>query len=216
MTIPNSVISIGDAAFMDCSNLKSLRIGKGVTEIGEGAFSQCGNLDYIYLPKGLTAIGKRAFYGCLKLKYITIPETVTSLGRGSFGNCDNLVYVRSLIKDPKDTEMWLEPQAYMQHVTLTIPWDTWEEYESHAIWKDFHKIEVSYFDEKLYDVTGDGDLDMDDVRGLSNAILEKPIIEIDMKKANINNDFNVNSVDLIIMINLLNFGSPTPPSALGE
>ena len=55
------------AAFMDCSNLKSLRIGKGVTEIGEGAFSQCGNLDYIYLPKGLTAIGKRAFYGCLKL-----------------------------------------------------------------------------------------------------------------------------------------------------
>lgn len=208
--------TIGYAAFMNCSNLESLKIGKGVTEIGESAFSSCVNLKYVLFPKGLSVIGKRAFNGSMKLKYITIPESVTSLGQGSFWKCDNLVYVRSLMKDPIDTELWLEPKTYMLQITLTVPFGTREKYKSHEDWKDFYKIEELYFNEKLYDVTRDGELDEDDIKGMANAILENQIMEIDMEKADINHDYNVNTADLTIMLNLLNFGSPTPPIELKD
>ena len=47
-TIPNSVTSIGDSAFMDCSSLTSITIGSGVTSIGNGAFYGCDELDTVY------------------------------------------------------------------------------------------------------------------------------------------------------------------------
>ena len=42
--IPNSVTSIGNYAFSDCSGLTSITIGKSVTSIGVWAFSDCSSL----------------------------------------------------------------------------------------------------------------------------------------------------------------------------
>ena len=44
VTIPNSVTSIGDYAFMDCTGLTSITIGSSVTSIDRGAFRGCDNL----------------------------------------------------------------------------------------------------------------------------------------------------------------------------
>ena len=41
ITIPDSVISIGEAAFFNCDNLTSVTIGSGVTSIETGAFVSC-------------------------------------------------------------------------------------------------------------------------------------------------------------------------------
>ena len=43
VTIPNSVTSIGESAFRNCSGLTSVTIGNSVTSIGEKAFN-CDNL----------------------------------------------------------------------------------------------------------------------------------------------------------------------------
>lgn len=40
-TIPNSVTSIGNLAFEDCSGLTFINLPEGVTDIGESAFSGC-------------------------------------------------------------------------------------------------------------------------------------------------------------------------------
>ena len=47
-TIPNSVTSIGEYAFMDCSSLTSITIPNSVTSIGKVAFYGCSSLADIY------------------------------------------------------------------------------------------------------------------------------------------------------------------------
>ena len=44
IAIPNSVTSIGDYAFFDCSRLTSVTIGNSVTNIGNYAFYYCSGL----------------------------------------------------------------------------------------------------------------------------------------------------------------------------
>ena len=46
--IPNSVTSIGGAAFKGCSNLTSIEIPASVTSIGGSAFDECSGLTTVY------------------------------------------------------------------------------------------------------------------------------------------------------------------------
>ena len=47
-TIPDSVTSIGDWAFENCTSLASVVIGDSVTSIGGGAFYECTSLASVY------------------------------------------------------------------------------------------------------------------------------------------------------------------------
>ena len=44
VTIPNSVTSIGNGAFYNCTKLSSVTIGSSVTSIGPSAFAYCHSL----------------------------------------------------------------------------------------------------------------------------------------------------------------------------
>ncbi|MDY2592284.1 MAG: leucine-rich repeat domain-containing protein, partial [Sodaliphilus sp.] len=68
VTIPNSVTSIGDYAFSDCTGLTSITIGNSVTEIGECAFGKCSGLTRIdaYPNPEKVSTGARAFDGVPK------------------------------------------------------------------------------------------------------------------------------------------------------
>ena len=62
-TIPNSVTSIGDYAFCECSGLTSVTISNSVTSIGECAFASCSSLTSVTIPNSVTSIGGYAFDG---------------------------------------------------------------------------------------------------------------------------------------------------------
>jgi hypothetical protein len=91
--IPNSVTSIGYAAFSDCTGLTSVTIPNSVTSIGMFAFSGCTGLTSITIPNSVTSIRERAFYGCKGLTSVTIPNSVTSIGNSAFWDCTGLTSV---------------------------------------------------------------------------------------------------------------------------
>ncbi len=90
VTIPDSVTIIGKWAFYGCSGLKSITIPDGVTAICKGAFSDCSGLTSIIIGNGVTSIEDYAFFECTSLAEVTIPDRVTSIGEGAFCSCHSL------------------------------------------------------------------------------------------------------------------------------
>jgi hypothetical protein len=91
--IPNSVTSIGAAAFYGCTSLTSIIIPNSVTSIRNNTFIDCTSLTSITIPNSVTSIGNSVFYGCTGLTSITIPNSVTSIGNSAFYGCTSLVNV---------------------------------------------------------------------------------------------------------------------------
>ena len=90
ITIPDSVTSIGNSAFSNCTSLTSITIPDSVTSIGSQAFDSCSSLTSITIPDSVTSIGSWAFFYCMSLSSITIPDSVTSIGDSAFQSCLNL------------------------------------------------------------------------------------------------------------------------------
>ena len=89
-----SVTSIGDFAFRDCFDLRSVTIPNSVTSIGNYAFYNCVGLRSVTIPpNSVKSIGTSAFNNCYYLTSITIPNSVTSIGDYAFCNCPKLTTV---------------------------------------------------------------------------------------------------------------------------
>ncbi len=80
VTIPDSVTSIFDDAFANCSQLTNISIPNSVTYIGFSAFSSCTSLKSITLPSSLSFISRSLFHGCSQLTTIQILLFFTSCG----------------------------------------------------------------------------------------------------------------------------------------
>lgn len=117
--IPASVQKIGDHAFADCSNLKTVtfkepadsklttidtsafegcslmtlfKLPDGVTTINASAFKDCKKISLTDLPTGLITIGNAAFENCTMLRVGELPA-ITALGTAAFKNCVNLPFL---------------------------------------------------------------------------------------------------------------------------
>jgi hypothetical protein len=61
VTIPDSVTTIGEGAFINCTSLTSVTIGSGVTSIESFAFSKCSSLATITIPESVISVWQKAF-----------------------------------------------------------------------------------------------------------------------------------------------------------
>lgn len=88
--MPQTVVTVGENAFINCLNLTRIEIPQSVTEIKRSAFSGCGSLSDINIPKSVTVIGDSAFSYCSVLKSVVIPQGVTEISNGLFSGCYSL------------------------------------------------------------------------------------------------------------------------------
>jgi len=93
INIPNSVTSIGWEAFEGCTSLTSVTLGNSVSSIGNSVFCRCTSLTSINIPNSVTSIGNYVFYVCTSLTSIDIPNSVTSIGEGVFRRCTSLTSI---------------------------------------------------------------------------------------------------------------------------
>lgn len=88
--LPPSLESIGLRAFKSCSNFTGeLTIPGSVISIGESAFEESGILEAI-INGPLTEIAKKTFMECPALKRVSLPQTLISIGDSSFFRCESL------------------------------------------------------------------------------------------------------------------------------
>ena len=89
ITLPNSVIEIGERCFSSCY-LTSITLPENITELADSCFYLCYYLKSITLPESITKLGISCFENCFRLESITLPESITELGMGCFSDCNSL------------------------------------------------------------------------------------------------------------------------------
>lgn len=88
--IPDSVITIVNYAFDNCTNLVNIDFPNSVTTIGACAFLNCSNLTNLNISNTVSYIGEGAFCGCESITDIIIPDSVATIEASTFIRCSNL------------------------------------------------------------------------------------------------------------------------------
>ena len=93
LVIPNTVTSIGEEAFYNCSELRSVRFPSSLDSLGAGAFVRCAQLTETHLPDGLAVIEEWAFGNCERLAKVVLPSQLHSIEEYAFVGCWKLVEI---------------------------------------------------------------------------------------------------------------------------
>lgn len=104
ITIPSTIQSIGDDAFLECDGLKKVYVSSiedwckidfpysDTNPLSRGADLYVDNklVTDVTIPDGVKSIGKYAFYGYSSLKSISFPSSIRNIGESAFSDCTNL------------------------------------------------------------------------------------------------------------------------------
>lgn len=96
VSLPASLISIGEGAFGNCSSLQQVDFSSctDLTSIGKSAFADCKDLQQVNLFRcsALTSIGEYAFNGCTALQEVDLSlcTHLTKISKGTFFSCNKL------------------------------------------------------------------------------------------------------------------------------
>ena len=127
----------------------SLTIPNSVTSIGNNAFLYCRGLTSITIPNSVTSIGNDAFYYCRGLTSITIPNSVTSIGNNAFSYCRDLTSVKCLASIPPSIGN-NSFQNISDTCTLTVPCSSLEAYTA-SDWNTYFATRI--IEEPLFELS---------------------------------------------------------------
>lgn len=83
--LPNTLTTIQDAAFYNCTKLKEITLPNSVTKLGEGVFQGCSSLSQVRLSENLKTLPASTFDGCKALTEFDFAG-ITEIGSEAFQN----------------------------------------------------------------------------------------------------------------------------------
>jgi hypothetical protein len=92
--LPDTTVTIGEAAFSGCTGLNELKINGQTTTIKNNAFDGCKRLEYFDIPETVKSIGAGLFDDCTNLKSVTINAPITTIPGSMFNTCTNLLTLK--------------------------------------------------------------------------------------------------------------------------
>ncbi len=150
-TVPATVTTIAEGAFLNATKLQTVVLPLGLTTIERRAFMNCTALENADLPSTVATIGSSAFRGCDKLNRSQLSETV-AVGENAFADCDTVYTVGNV--NSADGVDALDNAVLTRHI---------------AGWPGY---DLDYFEKLSADINGDGTVD-----ALDNAILTRHIAD---------------------------------------
>ena len=90
LTMSDTLTSIGNYAFYNCSSLTSVTFENGLLNIGNNAFANCSGITSINLPNSVSNIGDSAFTNCFGLTSVTLGNGISNIGDRAFANCSGV------------------------------------------------------------------------------------------------------------------------------
>ena len=103
------VTKIGDFAFANCTNLKSIVIPDTVTDIGAGGIANCSALKKLVIPSTLNSISDNVFYGSNSIEEINIKD-----GSG-------FVYENGMLINKNRTNIYYLSESAVNIETFIVP-----------------------------------------------------------------------------------------------
>ena len=190
IAIPDSVNTIYESAFKDCSALKEINLNN-IKTIQAYAFDGCKSFESITLYEGLETIGDFAFLNCPSMKSVTVPESVTEIGKLAFGATSRFSWTTGtgVAYDPIDGFVVngyenSEAQAYVERTGKLT----------------FNAISGSVSG----DIDGDGQITSADALGVLQMVVSSEALTDEQKKiADLDGDGNVTSADALYILQMV-------------
>ena len=90
VVLPNSTLRIDKEGFRGCSSLSNITLSNQLNYINEYAFADCPVLNNVTLPESLKSIQIAAFNNDAAMSSITFPAELEGIGASAFANCPSL------------------------------------------------------------------------------------------------------------------------------
>lgn len=190
-----NVTGIGYEAFGLCVNLGNVLLPNTITYIDKAAFSWT-SLTSMTIPNSVETIGKQAFAICT-IESITLGSGLKSIDDKAFSSCPYLTEIISLAKTPPTmaAKSCFEESTYSS-ASLYVPRNSLNTYKSADWWRMFDDINGIDTGSNPCDVDDDGEVTVNDINVLINAILSNRTDS----KFDLNGDKEVGIADLNILI----------------
>ena len=141
VTIPSTITEIRARAFENCRKLKMIHFAANsqLQTIGNWAFYNCHNLRSLTLPEGVTNVGDAAFYGCNYLTEITLPSTMKKVADNAFALCPRMqtMYVNALVPPTIEAKTFEDVD---RATPVFVPRGTIALYQADQYWSEFFNM----------------------------------------------------------------------------
>ena len=92
VSLPQSLRSIGECGFINCTSLEQIRLNDGLQRLERGVFYGCSTLQILAIPDTVTYLGESLCDGCISLTQVTLGSGLQCIDQWAFATCENLAY----------------------------------------------------------------------------------------------------------------------------